>query len=296
MACDLAVLAPEILGLIEASNDEWAKRLPIDSTKIFPVISARMPDAYIWKFTSTNFLAEQLSLAMEKSNSPEQINKIYWTDFRENMAAIREIFHRRFTPLLNSSIELINKFDIQSSACVSRSAFELSMWSFYHSAIIKNTIIELVDNPEIDGKIVHASPLQELMVKLIWGTNMIDDKADERKQMHITRKCFEPLSKHAKSKTGEDYIEKTYDILCDIVHPNQIGNYLFITKNVEDSKRIQEIPVSMQQVGISSLSSILTISGALSWSCQAIKIMNDNFDEADKAIKAKFGVVDQSLN
>lgn len=292
----LTVLNPEIVKLIESSNDKWAKRLSADSAEMFPIITARMPEDYIWKFSSTNFLSEQISAAMKNSGPPDEINTIYWTDFRQSMTAIREIFNRRFIPLFNSSIDLINKLDILSSACVARSAFELSMWSLHHTSIIKNTITELVENPDTDGKIVSASSLQELMVKLIWGTNMVEDKGDERKQLNIIKKCFEPLSKHAKAKTGEEYIEATYDVLCDIVHPNQIGNFLFITKDSKDYQGVQEIPVSMNQVGTTSMRSIKSICGALSWSCQAMTLMNANIDRADKEIKLRFNVIDHNLN
>lgn len=292
----LAVLNPEIVKLLESSSDRWAKRLSVDSAEMFPIITARMPEDYTWKFSSTNFLSEQISAAMKNSGPPDEINTIYWTDFRQSMTAIREIFNRRFMPLFNSSIDLINKLDILSSACVARSAFELSMWSLHHTSIIKNTITELVENPDTDGKIVSASSLQELMVKLIWGTNMVEDKEDERKQLNIIKKCFEPLSKHAKSKTGEEYIEATYDVLCDIVHPNQIGNFLFITKDSTDSQGVQEIPVSMKQVGTTSMLSITSICGALSWSCQAMTLMNANIDRADKEIKLRFNVIDHNLN
>lgn len=292
----LAVLDPDIVKLVESSNDKWAKRLSADSAEMFPIITARMPEDYIWKFSSTNFLSEQISSAMKNFGPPDEINTIYWTDFRESMAAIREIFNRRFITLFNSSIDLINKLDILSSACVARSAFELSMWSLYHTSIIQNTIIELIKNPDAHGKVVSASSLQELMVKLIWGTNMISDKEDERKQLNIIRKCFEPLAKHAKSKTGEEYIEATYDVLCDIVHPNQIGNFLFITESSKDSRGLQEIPVSMHQVGTTSMQSISSICGALSWSCQAMTLMNANIDRADREIKLRFNVVDQNLN
>lgn len=291
-----AVLDNEMVKLIKGSDDEWAKRLPIDSAEMFPIVSARMPADYIWKFRSTRFLTEQISAAMKGKASPEEINKIYWTDFRENLSAVREIFNRRYLPLFTSSIELINKLDILSSACVARSAFELSMWSLYHTSVIKNTINDLISNPDISGKIVSASSLKELIVKLIWGTNIIKDKNDERKQLNIIRKCFEPLAKHAKDKTGEEYIEKTYDILCDIVHPNVIGNYLFILKSAEERNAMQEITVSMHQLGNASMTSILSICGALSWSCQAMTLMNDNLDNADKAIKSKFNVVDLNLH
>ena len=129
-----------------------------------------------------------------------------------------------------------------------------------------------------------------MIVKLIFGTKLGDDPQDERNQLNITKHCFKPLAAHIHSKTGEKYIEQTYDILCELVHPNQVGNFLFINGELEDVEALQNIPFTSIQVGKSANMSILAICGALSWASQAVMIMNQNIDHSLKNLEKRFEI------
>ena len=46
------------------------------------------------------------------------------------------------------------------------------MWTLHHSATFKNTINSLPPADQVENKIIDATGLQTLIVKLIWGTRL----------------------------------------------------------------------------------------------------------------------------
>ena len=157
-----------ISRILNKSNDKWAKRFLIDVPFLLSYLTELNERDYIWNFSSTNYLLKKMTDEALRNTAVDNINRIYFSDIYESISAVREIFNRRSRPLFCSSIRALNELDIISCASTARSAFELSMWSLYHTGMIKSQIAEVCDHADGRNKIIGVSDLQSLIVKLIF--------------------------------------------------------------------------------------------------------------------------------
>lgn len=278
------------LELLASSSDEWAVAFPSHIAEAGALFNLASGHEYKWHFTSRDYLFKQILDAEIANLGAAYINTLYWSDLNETIFAIREIFNRKLEVLISSSIWLLNRQDILSAACTARSAFELSMWALYNSMKVRSAVLAACEINGSDNERILHSELQTLLVKLTWGTRLLKDKGDERQQLNITTSCLKPLAEYIKTKSGEEYIEQAYDYLCELVHPNQIGNMLFVHAPFSEEESLQEIPIAHAQHGLIASMSVEKICGALSWTSKAALLMNEHIDVAAASLKKRFGV------
>lgn len=159
-----------------------------------------------------------LKQQLDGIKNPAERNRIYWIDQARNIEAYSITTFWRGVELLKPAIRSLNTHEVVTSAVLARSLLELSCVFLIHSNNLTKNLSELAFPPDA---IVVSSELEEMIVKMIWGTRYGDSEAHV-KQSNILA-FIQKVSKNPNAASVQD----TYDFLCDIAHPSFIGNTRF---------------------------------------------------------------------
>jgi len=85
-------------------------------------LDAKMPDRYGWRFSSLESLKKQA----EGIRTPQDINRIYWTDLARNVEAYSVTTYWRGLELLKPAIRSLNVRELITPAVLARALIELS--------------------------------------------------------------------------------------------------------------------------------------------------------------------------
>lgn len=280
-------VSPETLGELDASIDSFARNVNKSLKRYERELSPYLNSIHTWTFTPTSSLAEMMAMPFAKGDF-KKVNRLYWEDLYESINATRNIFIKRSKPLVASSVALVNQDDLISSAAVARSLLELSIWALQHSATLMNTLRGYKAEADPNIHLMEATGLQELVAKLIWGTRLKDrvKRNKQLAQMHIIDE-FKKVAARDKDK----FIEQTYDFLCELCHPNAVGNWVFADADgaIDSNFRI-DIPIQLLQIGSERQNALHHICGAIGWSAIAMSNSNFQFDRALIWIDSKFNL------
>ncbi len=177
-------------------------------------LDAIMPDRYGWNFSSEESFSKQI----DGIRDPRSLNKIYWTDMARNIEAYSTMTFWRGLELLKPAIRSLNIREIITPAVLARSLMELSCTFLRNANIIEKTFRE-ISFPK--DTVVNSSELEKMVVRIIWGTRY-GDPQPHLKQTNVLN-SIQWVSENPK---GKDVLP-TYEYLCDIAHPNFIGNTRF---------------------------------------------------------------------
>ena len=177
-------------------------------------LDLKMPDKYGWRFSSEKVFKQQIAGIKD----PTELNRIYWTDQARNIEAYSTTTFWRGIELLKPAIRSLNVHEVVTPAVLARSLLELSCVFLIHANNLEKNLSELAFPP---NAVVVSQELEELIVKMIWGTRYGNPDA-HIKQTNILG-FIQKVSKNPKAGTVQD----TYEYLCDIAHPSFIGNTRF---------------------------------------------------------------------
>ena len=179
-----------------------------------------IPDNYGWKFAWPETIQSQVqSLIADLTNrSPHGLNRIHWIDHARNIEAYNTMTFWRGIELLKPAIRSLNVHEIIAPAVLARSALELACTYAVNAEQLIAYMSEVVFPPDT---VVLSQDLENFIVKMIWGTRL-SEPSDYLKQTNILT-TIKKVSKNPKSKE----ILPTYEYLCELAHPNVIGNTRF---------------------------------------------------------------------
>lgn len=177
-------------------------------------LDAKIPDRYGWRFSSLESMKKQA----EGLRTPQALNRVYWTDLARNVEAYSITTYWRGLELLKPAIRSLNIREVITPAVLARSLMELSCAFILNAKILEKDFRE-ISIPA--GTIVVSEKLEEMVVKMIWGTRF-GDPLPHLKQTN-PKTHIEKVSKNPEAKD----VLPTYEYLCDIVHPSFIGNTRF---------------------------------------------------------------------
>jgi hypothetical protein len=247
---------------------------------------SNFPEPYTWKYDSDIVLETKMIKALDAL----KINQIFWTDLHDSIGAAEQIFYRRSYTLLNSALNLTEADDFLSAAILSRSLLELAIWHVYHSSIFELTISDANYDP--NRNLVDAVGMQELILKLIWGTNK--KEAQEAVKQHKVIKVCEKVAKSLRYHSeNEMKLELIYDNLCEYVHPNVEGNNLFVNFDINGGLKPSlevELEISLYQNFEKSVDPLKTMIIALTWCMSATAYASNSYGSARRLIVEKFGL------
>lgn len=177
-------------------------------------LDANMPDRYGWRFSSEESIRKQ----MKGLRNVQAINRVYWTDVARNVEAYSITTFWRGLELLKPAIRSLNIREVITPAVLARSLMEISCTFLMKANTLEQTLRD-VSFPK--GTAVGSRELEEMVVRMIWGTRY-GDPLPHLKQKSV----MGPIRWVSKNPNGKDVLP-TYEYLCDIAHPSLIGNTRF---------------------------------------------------------------------
>lgn len=222
MAAEKSV-RPEVTALPQYAD--WVREFCASSDHAFVRDSAKMisycfqleqrlPSRYEWRFCDEKALAERLRSARSSS----EINRIYWIDQARNVEAYAVMTFWRGAELLRPAIRGLNVREVVAPAVVARSLLELATAFILNANVIEATLTE-VRFPE--GQIVASQDLEDRVIRMIYGTRL-GEPAPRAKQSNI----LTSIQKLSRNPNASELLP-IYEYLCEVAHPNVIGNIRF---------------------------------------------------------------------
>jgi len=188
-----------------------------DSGKMMNIcleLERQIPNEYHWKYSNVeSFKAQMVGIKGSKA-----INELYWKDQLRNLEAYSIMSYWRAIELLKPAVRCLNVHDVVSAAVLSRSLLELSTVYITNANKIDATFETLKFPP---NTLVMSDEIEALIVKMIWGTRLGNPEPYLNQTNIFT--LIQKLSK--KPNAGE--LLPAYEYLCELAHPNVIGNTRF---------------------------------------------------------------------
>lgn len=190
-----------------------------DSSKMIQYcfeLDLQFPEKYGWRFTDIDAYKRQVEAA---KHQPNESNKMYWTDQARNIEAYSMMTFWRGVELLKPAIRSLNLHEVIAPAVLARSLMELSS-SFLINANYFDKCFQELQFPE-ETVVIADESFEENIIKMIWGTRLGDPPSYLHQTNAIT--FVQKVSKNPHLKDAYP----TYEFLCEIAHPNVVGNTRF---------------------------------------------------------------------
>ncbi len=167
------------------------------------------------------------------------------------------------------------------------------MWHLYHSLIFEKGI--KTSFKESTANLIANSDLQDMLLKLIWGSKQ-KGIIEELKQ-HNVIKIFSEVSKRMKDSDFD--VEKSYDFLSELSHPNVEGNNVFIDEDINTNRKpLFEIvfEISAQQRDTEARKISKCCCETLIWCMRSIVFASGKYQEAERNIAKGFDLGKKKLH
>jgi hypothetical protein len=199
------------------SSGDWLVRKSEDYLREFLALDRKLPDRYGWRFTSAEVFAGQTEQLIP--GGPAALNVHYWSDICRNLEAYSVMVCWRGAELLRSGVRLLNVKDSLAAAIVCRSLLELSSSYLMNVNSVEKVIEQLP--ADMTSACFTSQDLEENVLKYIWGTRLPGEE-DIYKQTNI----LTVLQKLTRAPQADQLLPR-YERLCEVAHPNVIGNMRF---------------------------------------------------------------------
>jgi hypothetical protein len=170
-----------------------------------------LPHRYGWRFSDEDALRKQVSGLCTSTN----LNCVFWVDQARNVEAYSLMSMWRGSELLKPAIRSLNIGELITPAVLARSLIELSTVYLLHANTIEKLFSDLTFPP---NTVAASKEFEERVVKMIWGTRLGEPEPHLKQTNILTL-----IGKLAKNPKAADLLPH-YEFLCDIAHPNVIGN------------------------------------------------------------------------
>lgn len=242
-------------------------------------IERDIPEPYKWNFTPTEALLTKLMTVID---NPTEWNQIYWKDIAENLQAFSVIAFKRGMSILGPAVRAMNSMEILPAAILTRSLLELSAWAIHNTATFKNSISDIPSNISASETLITAEGLQTRLVKLLWGTRL-EPEHEELKQLNI----LGVIEKVAK-RDPENFVLPTYQYLCEVAHPNTVGNAEFWTYPENPGSEAFKIMISSRRQQAAPNDLHETALAAIGWSAACLRNSMHTSSAAIDEIRLRF--------
>ncbi len=206
-------LSEDISAFCESSDDPIVRTAPQWFAGCFE-LDETLPPKYGWRYSDEDSIRKQLA-GLQSSN---EINRVFWIDQVRNVEAYSVISMWRGSELLKPAIRSLNVGELITPAVLARSLLELSTAYLLNANTIDKLFNELIFPP---NAVVLSKEFEERVVKMIWGTRL--GKPEPHLQQTNILTLIQKLAKNPKAAE----LLPHYEFLCEIAHPNVIGNNRF---------------------------------------------------------------------
>lgn len=179
----------------------------------------KLPDEYRWFYSSSEaFKSKIVGLRLSNISKPIEYNRVIWDDHARNWEAYAIMSYWRGVELINPAIRSLNLKEMVAVAVLSRSLLELSATFLMNANIFCRCVEEL---PDLHPNIAASGDLDLLTNKAIWGSRLV-----EKNDPLIAKNIITTLQKVSKHPNATE-LYPTYECLCEVAHPNMMGNARF---------------------------------------------------------------------
>lgn len=241
-------------------------------------LEKQMPSEYSWRYTELEAFRE----TAKKLKAPEDLNVLYWGDMAHNFEAYSITTFWRGIELIKPLIRSLNVKEIITPAVLSRSLLELAASFIENANIIQKTIEQMPAHQKDEIEISEF--LEQLSVRILFGSRLGSNIPEHLKQKNV----LSTLQRLTKNPNAVDLFP-TYEFLCEIAHPNVIGNARFwgeaLRKNNDGSETIR---ISRQHDTIANREILQKILWAVGWSAVCLRNGFHLIKEAIATIMVRF--------
>lgn len=186
-------------------------------------LAQRLPGTYGWRVTHVEAFIEQgeeLRRRIDRGEgSLDDMNRHYWVDIAREIEAYSVLSLWKACELIQDALSPMNAKRVLAPAIVSRSLLELSAMFLFDANTIEDCVNQAIDAPR--DHLIVSEQLENQVLKAIWGTRMGKPSPDLKKDP--VGKLIGSISKNPNAAD----LFPTYAYLCDVTHPNVIGNDRF---------------------------------------------------------------------
>lgn len=223
-------------------------------------LSSKLPERYGWRFCDDSALNREVE---SSEQIPSELNRIYWSYHARNVEAYSVMTVWRGLELLTSAVNCLNSRDLIAAAVLSRSLLELATAFILNANNIDATIATV---PIKADAVVISDDFERLVVRIIWGTRL-GEMPEYLKQTNILT-LIQKLSKNPNAAE----LLPNYEYLCEVAHPNVIGNLRFWSDIDRIDRYGGEVRILSRELNHQSLAPLINkVLWSLAWSSVCIR-------------------------
>ena len=189
----------------------------------FEALYAQSPARYGWRHTPVSAFTAQAKAA----KTAGAINGLYWGDVARSIEAYNVHALWRGGELLRAARMCLHTgtADVLAAAILSRGLIELTCSFIIQGSMIREHIATMPFERKGDTVLGNAQ-LEELLYKAVFGTRLVGKESAAFQTNVIT------LIQKVARFPGFEMVLERYERLCEVAHPNVLGNSIFWSDDV----------------------------------------------------------------
>lgn len=228
-----------------------------------------IPNEFVWHYqTADDFRARVHEIT---SASPRDFNRLWWSDMLGQCQAFSMLSAWRTLDLVKSTIWAIRRNELLTAATVARAALETAANYAWFQRTVRPTFDDIWTNYRGDvtsgTSIVISAEIEDEILRTLYAS-----REPGTEEIYFPRNIITKIQKISKLP-GQDVLLPNYERLCEYVHPNMLGTFVF-AKRIDGAMRIQN-RYSDSADGI-----VRPVLFALSWSCNTLPLSVNALQES----------------
>ena len=258
-------------------NERFAQSLEVNVNRFGEIVKS-LPENVLLPIATTADLEVRLKDALDKKDV-YGANRIFWRDQLSTFEAWKLMFLWRMSEQSQAALFLRDENKIVSCASVCRSAFELAINALVISGKLSNVLHQL-DARRVKSTLSFSNTFPADVELAIYGTRIAERVSNSVPTQKNIMTHLERLKKHPLGSG----LEKTYELLCDLTHPNWLGNRPFYRRGETGTI----VGVSKKYDSEWRQEAQSTIASTLSWTVHAAINVADQSDTAIAHARSAF--------
>lgn len=238
-----------------------------------------LPLPYVWLFQDQDTLDE----AVRNAKTPGTLNSVLWENVGRNCEAFQITSTLKGLEVLKATIRSLNSRQFVSSAVLARAALE-------HAAFVTDKVTYILKNFRLlefrAGAVTMSPEFEAEVLRMTFGTRLQDGQF---KDLPRQTNCLNAIDRLSRSLHPEHQeLQKRYAFLCELIHPNVLGNARFWS-NVEGTDDVGRQRLVIRVDSESDLTIEITEYSlwALSWSSGMLFQAFQDMEEAKVTLVRK---------
>jgi len=171
--------------------------------------------SFQWRETSV----EVFTSRARQARTAFELNKLFWSDMASVIKAYCLSASWRSLELIESALSLLDGEAVLGPTILSRSLIELTTTFITNGGQIRYLVTGA--SQKWSDAVIFSLDLENLLNKAIFGSRLVPEGHELRQTNIITQ--LKKLSK----LTGYEPLMEYYERLCEVAHPNMMGNARF---------------------------------------------------------------------